>query len=739
MARAASLFVNLGLESASFINGLKRATAETNKAMQSIQRSIKLVTAGFGALGGGMVLSALSGTADAWSDMSSRVGLAVGDMEKAPAMMREIADVADRTYSSLELTAEAFIANRTALGDLGYGISSTLKYTEALNSALVVSGAKGDVAARVQDQLSKAMATGSLKAKGLETVLAGGGRVAQALAEKLGTSVSGLRKMASEGKITSDVIAGALIDSFQRLQEEAESMPATIGDGFLKIRNAIGQLIGEADKAVGMSENIGKALVNVSKVIKDNIPIILEGFQMVASAMTALALLAGGRFAVAVGQRVAMAFVMAGGAAGVFAIALRAIPFMLVASAAVGLVHGFINLVRATGGVGAAFSAVWDTAKQFFAALKLSVSGTIDQLTALGWSVRGIFSKDARKRATELLGEAADKFAQSGQLIIDAGKDMWAKVKEGSLAAGLAIKGATEDADELGKTLGGLSDEELKKLAAAAKKFREEWEALQDRLLPWRAPTREYYRAIEVIGIMEQRLRLAAGAFDELRQAARGQWLDALGFDKAGPAIAKMKNDLSHIGDGLRKSLAGIGEDIKKTIDDLNAPYRRAAEFGEKISQNLAQAVVYGQSLGTALVNSIKAAVAEAMASQIARALFGAGIKGDSGLLGGLLGGIFGGFRAAGGPVSPGKAYLVGEKGPELLVPGHAGRVLSNTESFGGGGGTITFDLRGAVMTEDLLEQMNMMAIQSGATAVSMVRGDMARSRQRSLARGFGA
>lgn len=45
-------------------------------------------------------------------------------------------------------------------------------------------------------------------------------------------------------------------------------------------------------------------------------------------------------------------------------------------------------------------------------------------------------------------------------------------------------------------------------------------------------------------------------------------------------------------------------------------------------------------------------------------------------LLGGLLGAVFGlPGRATGGPVAPGRGYLVGERGPELFVPTSAGRV----------------------------------------------------------------
>ncbi len=56
-----------------------------------------------------------------------------------------------------------------------------------------------------------------------------------------------------------------------------------------------------------------------------------------------------------------------------------------------------------------------------------------------------------------------------------------------------------------------------------------------------------------------------------------------------------------------------------------------------------------------------------------ARGRSGGGI-GD--VLGSLLGGVLGlPGRATGGPVAPGRGYLVGERGPELFVPTSAGRV----------------------------------------------------------------
>lgn len=67
--------------------------------------------------------------------------------------------------------------------------------------------------------------------------------------------------------------------------------------------------------------------------------------------------------------------------------------------------------------------------------------------------------------------------------------------------------------------------------------------------------------------------------------------------------------------------------------------------------------------------------------------LFGDGSGGGLGsLLGQTVGTLFGlPGRATGGPVSPGRGYLVGENGPELFVPTSSGRVEANQSLSGGG------------------------------------------------------
>ena len=67
-------------------------------------------------------------------------------------------------------------------------------------------------------------------------------------------------------------------------------------------------------------------------------------------------------------------------------------------------------------------------------------------------------------------------------------------------------------------------------------------------------------------------------------------------------------------------------------------------------------------------------------------------VQGAKNAIGNALG--FGGARAGGGFVSPSKAYLVGEQGPELFVPGNNGNIIPNNR-LGGRGNIINVNISG--------------------------------------------
>jgi hypothetical protein len=97
------------------------------------------------------------------------------------------------------------------------------------------------------------------------------------------------------------------------------------------------------------------------------------------------------------------------------------------------------------------------------------------------------------------------------------------------------------------------------------------------------------------------------------------------------------------------------------------------------IESGLARAVQAGKlsfaDLEQAVISALSQMAGEAVKSGLA-SLIGMSGVGEPGGGTGLLGALFGSpGRATGGPVSPGRPYMVGERGPELFVPTSAGSI----------------------------------------------------------------
>jgi len=249
---------------------LSRTMDNTGKGMvaslrQSLSGMAPMLAATFS-------VAAITKMADSWTDMTGRMRLAVDEGQDVGDAMERIADMAVRTYSALDTTAEGFFRNAGTMRELGYSTDQTLDYVEALNNALVVSGAKGQRAESVMNALSKAMAKGRLDGDNLNTVIESGGRVAQVIAERLGVTTLQLAKLGKEGKITGAVLYDALAGNLTQLRTEADRMAATVGDALQNLQTKIVQYVGQADQSLGATEKMAEAI----KAVGDNLDLVTK-------------------------------------------------------------------------------------------------------------------------------------------------------------------------------------------------------------------------------------------------------------------------------------------------------------------------------------------------------------------------------------------------------------------------------------------------------------------------------
>lgn len=165
--------------------------------------------------------------------------------------------------------------------------------------------------------------------------------------------------------------------------------------------------------------------------------------------------------------------------------------------------------------------------------------------------------------------------------------------------------------------------------------------------------------------------------------------------------------------------LQSLLADLPLSAAKLNEALESVAANGlNAISEGLVDVITGAENMGKVFKRIANQIISDLLRIAIQRAILGPLTNALGGLLGGAAGGgqfnnpfsgkvfgsVFGGPRAAGGPVLPGRTYLIGEKGPELLrMGGSAGHVVANDNMGDGRSITINqnFSFQGVAITEN--------------------------------------
>lgn len=707
MASAGSIFVDLLLRDSSFNQGINRARTNTKRAfsgiskdadqaarsIQGIVNPVSAVTSAFRSLAvvaaASFSVRAISQYADTWSDLRSRVNLAIGEFGNADEVMQRLNDIARRTYSSFENTAEGFLRNSTVLKELGYNTQQTLDYIEAVNNALVVSGAKGQTAVAVMNNLSQAMALGTLQGQNLVQILQSGGRVTELIAEEMGVTTTRLRELGREGKITGDVIYNTLTRNLERLRAEADRMPATIADGFLLIRNSLLQTVGVFDQANNISEKFSRVLIGVA----DNMETILKvaaavsialSTNLVRSVLSSMsAFFAANAQAVAYQLTLArMAGVSRAAAAGIgivtFAVRGLSVALSLVGGwlglAAIGLVY-IIDKVGGLENAAASFKAamivIGSEIRKFFNNVGSIFSAVYEGMVEIAKRIGDVFSAlgDGIKSLIRSPLSGGDFSALEAEL-----------TKGFSSAFSKAYEAARKEAELFNKDIDAATEKAIEgiydSLNAARNKASN---GLNQNKPPLNGDGDSLYNEQQLEALYKRNRELIYGI-----TSAQVRYNDSI----------KELNALLNAGKITQEQYS---EAVRRAQDELDKASEKANVWafdieaaGKRASENIHQSFAdflfdpFEKGLSGMLdgfVTMLRRMAAEAAAAQILGGLFGQGgiMNGGGGALSGIgsfLGNTFAGMFATGGVIPPGQWGIAGEAGPEIIMGGSSGATV---------------------------------------------------------------
>ena len=179
------------------------------------------------------------------------------------------------TFNSLQKTA---LRSRGSIGtlsdlynrlgrstkDLSVSNEDLLQVTESIQKAIVISGADASSANAAIVQLGQGLASGQLRGEELNSVLEQTPRVAAALAKELGVGVGGLRALAQEGKITSEVVIDAFRNQRAEIDKEFAAMDATFSQGSTQAGEGMSFVVSEFVKGTGATSVITEGLFSLA-------------------------------------------------------------------------------------------------------------------------------------------------------------------------------------------------------------------------------------------------------------------------------------------------------------------------------------------------------------------------------------------------------------------------------------------------------------------------------------------
>jgi lambda family phage tail tape measure protein len=171
-----------------------------------------------------------------------------------------------------------------------------------------------------------------------------------------------------------------------------------------------------------------------------------------------------------------------------------------------------------------------------------------------------------------------------------------------------------------------------------------------------------------------KRLQLSKTASDAEKQSIEDEWKTYETYfykriDAEAALIKKQKQLRGDVGKGVESAM----EQIARSMDPFNLAQQATLGLFEKINNSIHELVTTGKTSFGDLAKSFGQMIVEMMLKQqVAKAASAA-----TGWLDTLFSGL---FKAEGGPVKGGQAYVVGEKGPELFVPPSAGSIIPNNK-----------------------------------------------------------
>jgi tape measure domain len=260
------------------MNGVSNASETLKASLGGIMNSFagnllaNAVMNGVGMIKG--AVNSITDTATEWASVQARLKLVAGSQENAIYLNKQIFESAQRARGGYMEMADAVIQVSQSAHDAFPDPRQAVEFMEGIQKVFAIGGASKEAQKNAMLQLTQGLASGQLQGDEFRSIAENAPMIENIIAKSMGVSRGELKKLASEGKITADVIKNAIMNNMPEIEKQFESLPKTWGDHMQSIKN----------KAIKAFEPVFQRISDIanSEGIRELVDNVTGAIQMVA-------------------------------------------------------------------------------------------------------------------------------------------------------------------------------------------------------------------------------------------------------------------------------------------------------------------------------------------------------------------------------------------------------------------------------------------------------------------------
>lgn len=259
-----------------------QALGKLNKNLNQTKTSVFNLKNAIIAIGSSIVVRQFFNLTNEFQNLQNRLKLVTNSTKELVVVQEELFQISRRTRGGFSETVELYQKLALQSQNLGLANQDLLQITENVNKVIGIAGVNSIQASAGILQLSQAFASGRLQGDEFRSISENIPPLLDIFAKELKVTRGELKKLGSEGKITSDVIARSLLKETDNIGKKFEQITPTIGQATTRLGNSVLNLIGKFNEATGTADALSKSILGISDAIdglnsKANQPKLLQG------------------------------------------------------------------------------------------------------------------------------------------------------------------------------------------------------------------------------------------------------------------------------------------------------------------------------------------------------------------------------------------------------------------------------------------------------------------------------